>query len=56
MFALTSFQVIREVFSKAVPETLSVGQEVSGVVTKIGPSVTTVKEGDEVVGKSINQT
>ncbi|PVD28102.1 hypothetical protein C0Q70_10684 [Pomacea canaliculata] len=42
--------VIREVFSKAVPETLSVGQEVSGVVTKIGPSVTTVKEGDEVVG------
>lgn len=44
-------QVLKEVFRKSTSETISCGYDVSGIVAKVGPGVTTLKEGDEVAGK-----
>lgn len=44
-------KVLKEVFKKNLPtETLNVGSDVSGVIVSVGPLVTSLKDGDEVVG------
>lgn len=48
--SLVNEKILKEVFHKSSQETLSVGHDVSGIVTQVGPKVTSVKEGDEVVG------
>lgn len=45
------FQVITEVFKKNSRLQYPVGHGVSGIVTVVGSNVTSVKVGQEVVGK-----
>lgn len=47
----TMFQVITEVFKKNSRLQYPVGHGVSGIVTVVGSNVTSVKVGQEVVGK-----
>ena len=48
---LFALQIVKEIFRKSPPEALCVGYDVSGVVKSVGSRVTSVKGGDEVVGK-----
>ena len=45
------FQVLHEVFKKEKLDSYIVGEDVCGVVTQVGVNVTTIQEGDAVVGK-----
>ena len=46
-----AFQIMKEIFGKNSHEALCVGYDVSGIVKSVGSRVTSVKGGDEVVGK-----
>lgn len=45
-----AFQILGEVFPEGSVSTYPCGQDVSGVVQKVGEGVTHVSNGDEVVG------
>ena len=45
---------MKEIFRKNSVEDLCVGYDVSGIIKSVGSRVTSVKEGDEVVGKSLS--